>query len=953
MVECTLRLSDSTSPKNGAFKIAQERSHRRRRQSEGSGADDDDYEYEDEGEDAIEPSTEVPAVTTHAHRHHHGVVDQELTKKLAVKQCNMWDTIEAESEGTAHASDILAPKKRSVSWITTTAGCLKKFKKSDVGIGVEPKTEVANKIWSELRYLQDEDSSESELDLEASHDTSSEAGPLGSNINSDDDQKTDFFLYTQSKTAWRVPMVLERTIKKFVYFPKNKNAQSTNRLFVTGSIQKIVIFYNDEKSATIEELTDGHDCGIKTQESTIQSINDKEAGIEPDKEYKIPIDDKDGLDLASPFAINEAPLEDQQDAETKALSSSEAEPQLFKEDLGSCTLKDEKICDIKVLPEAQQDSDAESLITIEEVKEDLSPTETEPHASPETGAVTEDDESAMEVDEANRSMQHCQDFNVELPYCPPALSVFENSLTCNDVLAVIKEDIELYGTAVLTLLAGQITVNGFRAKKRQNLTIYSPKGINWVSISPKKRAKPMQEKVEWDKLSENFTCAQLDNLQGCFNSQEDALVLLQRNTKDQNMLETLKQYMSQILFPQVNGANVPHSQSEMLLNCYIQSSDRKRTLQVPYEWTKLKIQKTSRLMVTGGKGVGKSTLLRYLLNRHLNAFPRLLFIDLDIGQPEIFLQQTVSCTVIEEPLLGPGFLLNKQPDRAHVVGDTNIVMYHEQYFEAVVQLMSHIQNNPEYANMPFLINTMGYNRGFGLELMALLVDYIKPTDVVQISSTLPMNNFKSLLDWSTLSKVKGPYVYKNTAFMVEGKNHKYTLHELPSVVPPRQQGVWRMSPRDMRFANLLVRLSSCLRGSARHLTDCEPLSSSFVNIQVVHSTEEDLDKSSIIAGMEANVVYLAHLEAQDLPVCLGIGVVRAIDFEKEKLYLVPAIPLERMCQVNCLISCGDISLPQKFFTEPGPQVGSNMPFVFQQDDAGWLTKSINQFYSRTSSMKKD
>ncbi|XP_033235078.1 dystroglycan isoform X6 [Drosophila pseudoobscura] len=49
------------------------RSHRRRRQSEGSGADDDDYEYEDEGEEAIEPSTEVPAVTTHAHRHHHGV----------------------------------------------------------------------------------------------------------------------------------------------------------------------------------------------------------------------------------------------------------------------------------------------------------------------------------------------------------------------------------------------------------------------------------------------------------------------------------------------------------------------------------------------------------------------------------------------------------------------------------------------------------------------------------------------------------------------------------------------------------------------------------------------------------------------------------------------------------------------------------------------------------------
>ncbi|XP_015040600.2 uncharacterized protein Dg isoform X2 [Drosophila pseudoobscura] len=59
------------------------RSHRRRRQSEGSGADDDDYEYEDEGEEAIEPSTEVPAVTTHAHRHHHGVSEGDSASASA------------------------------------------------------------------------------------------------------------------------------------------------------------------------------------------------------------------------------------------------------------------------------------------------------------------------------------------------------------------------------------------------------------------------------------------------------------------------------------------------------------------------------------------------------------------------------------------------------------------------------------------------------------------------------------------------------------------------------------------------------------------------------------------------------------------------------------------------------------------------------------------------------
>ncbi|XP_054740800.1 uncharacterized protein LOC129246213 isoform X2 [Anastrepha obliqua] len=57
------------------------RVQRNRRQTEGSGADevDDDYDYgyDDDDEDVVENVTEVPAVTTHAHRHHHGVGQQD------------------------------------------------------------------------------------------------------------------------------------------------------------------------------------------------------------------------------------------------------------------------------------------------------------------------------------------------------------------------------------------------------------------------------------------------------------------------------------------------------------------------------------------------------------------------------------------------------------------------------------------------------------------------------------------------------------------------------------------------------------------------------------------------------------------------------------------------------------------------------------------------------------
>ncbi|XP_017049420.1 uncharacterized protein LOC108093721 isoform X3 [Drosophila ficusphila] len=59
------------------------RSNRKRRQSEGSGAEDDDYDYGDDEEEVSEPSTEVPPVTTHAHRHHHGA-SEDLEKIVSL-----------------------------------------------------------------------------------------------------------------------------------------------------------------------------------------------------------------------------------------------------------------------------------------------------------------------------------------------------------------------------------------------------------------------------------------------------------------------------------------------------------------------------------------------------------------------------------------------------------------------------------------------------------------------------------------------------------------------------------------------------------------------------------------------------------------------------------------------------------------------------------------------------
>ncbi|KRG00244.1 uncharacterized protein Dwil_GK26913 [Drosophila willistoni] len=530
------------------------------------------------------------------------------------------------------------------------------------------------------------------------------------------------------------------------------------------------------------------------------------------------------------------------------------------------------------------------------------------------------------------------------------LSVFENSPKGNQVLGVIKGDIEFYGTLLITLLSGQISINGFKAIKNQPLTIYSPRGINWVSIKTMKRKRySTEDKINLEELSHFFSYMQLENIKDKYNYKEDAIVLFQRNTVAKNLVSIFNRNMAQNIFPQFHGTNRPHYQSEFLLSCLIQRASKANILQVPPVWAKLKLKKNSRMIVVGGKNVGKSTLVRFLINRHLHRFSRILLIDLDIGQPEVFIPQTISCTLINGPHLGPGFFFNKEPDRAYVVGDINIVMCAEQYVRAVKQLLEYVHKNSVYMEIPWLINTMGYNKGFGQELIAFLIKTIKPTDVVEISSSNRINNFNFPLEWKLLKHVK-PIICMNEQLRA-AKIKKYALHRLPTMVPHYDPEIWTMSSKDMRYSNLLARLSKCLKSNLNCFSGCQPFRASLQDLEIIHPNCKMADREELIAGMEANVVYLGKLTYRGLPECLGLAIVRAVDYVQNLVYLSPSLSVSALSQVNCIILAGELTLPTGFFKDQGPSVTNDVPFVFRLDGSK-SSKAIQQIYCRPSSFFK-
>jgi polynucleotide 5'-hydroxyl-kinase GRC3/NOL9 len=367
---------------------------------------------------------------------------------------------------------------------------------------------------------------------------------------------------------------------------------------------------------------------------------------------------------------------------------------------------------------------------------------------------------------------------------------------------------------------------------------------------------------------------------------------------------------------------------------------------------------TKRILICGAKGVGKSTMLRYLANRILshgerNGSNAVAILDIDVGQPEFSPPGMLSLTIVKKPLLSPPhahiicntsqnnedpFHVAEKHIDAYYFGFTssksNPVSYLKavsclvKTFEAVTEIVA------EYGNkLPLLVNTDGWVKGMGFEILSSIIDVISPTDIVQICGHSNAKKFDL-----PPQAIEGRSIH---VIDTSGR-HLYTPPPSRSTSPLpttrdccNQEANNSISPSNLRSLRLVTYF---LGGNgavtkegirfdrsgivdednviASKLSKMHPYAISFNSLYYQMSNKGVAEKGSAdnfkrISGLlNGCIVGLCakNNHSDNPPSCIGLGIVRGVHKSRKLLFVLTPLSKERLDNVNILV-CGKIKTP--------------------------------------------
>jgi hypothetical protein len=158
------------------------------------------------------------------------------------------------------------------------------------------------------------------------------------------------------------------------------------------------------------------------------------------------------------------------------------------------------------------------------------------------------------------------------------------------------------------------------------------------------------------------------------------------------------------------------------------------------------LSETSVVMTVGEGNRGKSNLLKRTINRLMSGkntvVPKIVYLDLDLGQTEFSPAGQVTATLIDTSK-ETGIPLISEPCFHHVLFRSSVIASYSclginveldptTYISSVKYLLSEVKR--KHSKVPIFINTMGFVTGVGRLITTEIIQLTLPTHVIEIQS---------------------------------------------------------------------------------------------------------------------------------------------------------------------------------------------------------------------------
>jgi polynucleotide 5'-kinase involved in rRNA processing len=296
--------------------------------------------------------------------------------------------------------------------------------------------------------------------------------------------------------------------------------------------------------------------------------------------------------------------------------------------------------------------------------------------------------------------------------------------------------------------------------------------------------------------------------------------------------------------------------------------------------------------IVGPKGVGKSTFAKELFSKWQKERHMIGFLDTDLGRPEFTFPGMVSFHLgndnfVEKPTLKGALYL----------GEDDPSQRPEDYLQS-------IQNIAEFSQrftQKIIVNTHGWFSGLGQDVLEAVLLNCKVTDVIQIVPETKLASLGSLL--------------RNS----EGAKYKTWT------IPPAKESRHReaKATRERKFVDYF------LEGNM-HAVGLNKVKIRYPKDLV----DRDLPPNYGLLALNASLVGLMKNDDNDPQGFIGIGLVTAIDIDRQLILVQSKLTFEEIKQCQLLIPGTTSRVPLNYFPSElsGDTLNSNDDDILQDND---------------------